>query len=142
MCALQRFSNLVSSAIFHVRRVDALGEFVNHDTIGKLNSETIVIDGDVFDVILVLDSHFLSRTEMLYDHICHAISIRISLSIDCVHCLKGQIVPLFDYLSVFECYRCVTVEFESGTAKCHSEREREERERERERDSSVNVTTE
>ena len=42
-----------------------LWELVDHDTIGKLNSKTIVIDGDV-DVILVLDSYFLSRAEMLY----------------------------------------------------------------------------
>ncbi len=85
--AIDALVDLFVGFILHVEGVIRLDE-VDDDFLGKLDSETVFIDFDLFNLITTADLYSGFRHQVLYDHIGHQLAVGVSFLVQTVHSVE------------------------------------------------------
>ena len=79
--------------VLHVIRI--LGRHaVDDDFLVELHGQSVFVDGDLLDVVSAPDLHSGLGNEVLDDHICHELSVGVSLLVEAVDLVHVHVMKL------------------------------------------------
>ena len=85
--AVNSLVDLFVSFVLHVKRIVCLNT-VYYDLLWKLNSESVLINGDLFYVVTTSDFDASFSHQVLDDYICHQLTISVSFLVKTVHTIE------------------------------------------------------
>ena len=62
-----------------------VGKVIDMDSVGKLDCQAVPENGHFFNVVAALNPNFLLSEEVLNNHICEVLSVRIAVAVEAVN---------------------------------------------------------